>query len=606
MVRRKFIAGILGLLAISFQARAQSALSHTSGNVAVAVTDFGSLGAVRESAIAPNFKYPKVEGKYYLYERSEIWVGDQNGNVANTWQWDATAEQWLLDEWRPTTQGRVDGRVGRDGRQTITAQYAPSGVTDFPLDILVNQTSFSWRNSEVPGTEEFIVLKLTVVNKRDRAHDGIYVALMADWDVDAPAVEGDEPSLDRVGWDEERQTLFAYDADKSDGINPVHAAVALLNGELSARQVVAFDVGNFTDVARSRFMSDRLLTQETGQTLPPQDCVSIIAAGPYNLNARGSVSVTFALLVGEELASLRENIDLARRISYVPQRFSVEALNRSVELRWEQSINSSVGGYIVFRRHEDENQFKPLTESPLKVPGFADTQFTLGSEYTYFVRPVDSDGNPLPFDSRQVSVTPSLAPTPPDDVTAVLQEDRALLGWKKSPEPAIVGYVIYRNHTGQEPWTQIKAVSSDSAEYVDVDVYPGLSYYYSITAIVSSGRQSEFSTVATVTLPNELTEQPRSALESVIVVPNPYRIEANGNPIEFRNLTRHATIRIFSSAGDLVKKIEHHDETPTEQWDGRAADGNLVADGVYVYHVEAPRETGRGRTTFSGKFAVIR
>ena len=606
MVRRKLVLGILGLLAISFEVRAQSALSHTSGNVAVAVTDFGSLGSVRENAIAPNFKYPKSGGRYYLYERSEIWVGDRNGNVANTWHWDATEEQWLLDEWRPTAEGRVAGHVGRDGRQTITAQYAPTGASDFPLNLLVNQTSFSWRESEEPGTEEFIVIKLTVVNEGNSNHDGIYVALMADWDVDAPSTEREESSLDRVEWDDERQTLFAYDADESDGINPVHTGAALLDGKLSARQVVAFDVGNFTDGSRSRFMSDNSLIQEIGQALPPQDCVSIIASGPYNLNARGSVSVTFALLIGEELASLRENIDLARRMSHIPQRLTAEVPNESVELRWEQSINSSVGGYIVFRRHEDENQFGALTETSIDVPTFADTQIVLGSEYTYFVRPVDSGGNPLPFDSRQVSITPSLAPTPPGDVTAVLRGDKVLLGWKKSPEPATAGYVIYRNHTGREPWTQIKVVSSDSAKYVDADVYPGLSYYYSVTAIISSGRQSEFSAVATVALPSEATEEPKSALDSVIVVPNPYRIEANSNPVEFRNLTRHATIRIFSSAGDLVKKIEHHDGTPIEQWDGRATDGSLIADGVYIYLVEAPRETGRGRTTFSGKFAVIR
>ena len=606
MIRWKLVVGILGLLATSLQANAQSALSHTSGNVAVAVTDFGSLGAVRESVIAPNFKFPKSDGRYYLYERSEIWVGDRNGNVANTWEWDSTEEQWLLDEWRPTPEGRVAGRVERDGRQIITAQYAPSGDTDFPLNLLVNQTSFSWRGSEAPGTEEFIVIKLTVVNERDRNHDGIYVAILADWDNDAPVAETDEPSLDRVEWDEDRRMLFAYDADESDGLNSVHTGLALLDGELSARQIVPFDVGNFTDVARSRFMSDQSLTQETGQALPPQDCMSILASGPYNLKARGSFSVTFSLLVGEGLATLRENIDVAKKISYAPQRLTTEILSDSVELRWERSINSSVGGYIVFRRHEDENQFVPLTESPVEVPRFADTRITLGSEYSYFVRPVDSHARPLPFDSKEVSVTPNLVPAPPVDVTAVLKENKVLVGWKRSTEPATVGYVIFRNHTGREPWTQIKIVSSDNAKFVDVDVYPGLSYYYSVTAIISSGSQSEFSTAANVVVPGDWTDQPRSDLESVIVVPNPCRIEANSNPIEFRNLTRHATIRIFSSAGDLIKRIEHHDETPTEKWDGRAIDGSLLADGVYIYHIEALRETGRGKTTASGKFAVIR
>lgn len=606
MIRWKWVVGILGLLTIAFQANAQSALSHTSGNVAVAVTDFGSLGAVRESAIAPNFRFPKSDGRYYLYERSEIWVGDQNGNVANTWKWDSAEEQWFLDEWSPTTQGRITGHVERDGRQIITAQYAPSGATDFSLDVLVNQTSFSWRGIEVPGTEEFIVIKLTVVNGRDSRQDGIYVALMADWDVDTPGAASDEPSLDRVEWDEDLRTLIAYDSDESDGIDPVHTGLALLDGELSTFRIIPFDEGNFTDVAKSRFMSNQSLNQETGEALPPQDYVSILAAGPYNLEARGSFSVTFALLVGEELAVLRENINTAKRMSYVPQKLTAESLGESIELGWERSINSSVGGYIVFRRHADTNQFERLTENLFDVPNFTDTQIEFGSEYTYFVRPVDSDGHPIPFDSREVRITPSLAPSPPADVAAILEENKVHVSWKKSSEQGIVGYIIYRNHTGREPWTQIKVVSSDSANYVDVDVYPGLPYFYSITAVNSSGKQSEFSMTANVAVPGDLPDRPRSSLEEVIVVPNPYRIEASGNPIEFRNLTRHATIRIFSSAGDLIKKIEHHDETPTKKWDGRTTDGSLLADGIYIYHVEASKETGRGRTTVSGKFAVIR
>ena len=606
MIRWMSVLEIIGLLAFSSQADAQSALSHTSGNIAVAVTDFGSLGAVRESTIAPNFRYPKSNGRYYLYEQSEIWVGDRNGNVANTWKWDSTEEQWLLDEWRPTAEGQVAGQVDREGRQTITAQYVPSGEPEFPLNLIVNQASFSWRESDAPGTEEFVIIRLTVVNGGDRSHDGIYAALLADWDVDSPEPELDEPSRDRVEWDEDRRTLFAYDGDASDGINPVLVGTALLDGELSTRRILPFDVNSFTDAAKSRFMSDQSVNQLTGEGLPPQDYVSILSAGPYDLPARGSFSVTFALLVGEELTVLRENVDAAERMSYAPQRLTAEERGESIELTWERSINSSVGGYTVFRRHAGADQFELLTENPLNAPNFADTQITLGSEYAYYVQPVGSDGHPLPFDSLVVTITPSLAPPAPGDVAAVLENNRALVSWENISEPGISAYVIHRNHTGREPWTQIKVVSPDSTNYVDPDVYPGLSYFYAITAMNASGKQSGYSTAASVSVPSVEPDQPRSNLDSVIVVPNPYRIAADGKPIEFRNLTRHARISIFSSAGDLIKKIEHHGETSTEKWDGRTTDGNLLSDGVYIYHIESPRDTGRGRTTVSGKFAVIR
>ena len=93
-------------------------------------------------------------------------------------------------------------------------------------------------------------------------------------------------------------------------------------------------------------MSDQSLNQETGEALPPQDYVSVLVAGPYNLEARGSFSVTFALLlVAEALAALQENINVAKRMSYTPQRIAAKTLGESIELAWERSINSSVGGY---------------------------------------------------------------------------------------------------------------------------------------------------------------------------------------------------------------------------------------------------------------------
>ena len=102
------------------------------------------------------------------------------------------------------------------------------------------------------------------------------------------------------------------------------------------------------------------------------------------------------------------------------------------------------------------------------------------------------------------------------------------------------------------------------------------------------------------------THTARDRLQDIIVVPNPYQVQDNSNPIEFRNLTRHATIRIYNSAGELIERIEHHGETPTERWDGRVMDGSSIMSGIYIYHVEAPRETGRGRMSASGMFAVIR
>ncbi|NPV13995.1 hypothetical protein HPY86_03570 [candidate division WOR-3 bacterium] len=99
---------------------------------------------------------------------------------------------------------------------------------------------------------------------------------------------------------------------------------------------------------------------------------------------------------------------------------------------------------------------------------------------------------------------------------------------------------------------------------------------------------------------------------AVKVVPNPY-IVFNGwektseqRVIKFTHLPGTCTIRIFTTAGDLLKVIEHKDtkkqpldEGGTATWDLINDYGQLIAPGVYIYHVESP--VGE----FTGKFMVI-
>jgi hypothetical protein len=97
---------------------------------------------------------------------------------------------------------------------------------------------------------------------------------------------------------------------------------------------------------------------------------------------------------------------------------------------------------------------------------------------------------------------------------------------------------------------------------------------------------------------------------NVKVVPNPYII-FNGwektsdlRYVRFTHLPNECTIRIYTLAGDLVKVIKHKDtnlqpldQGGTETWDftnqspgasQTQSSGQLIASGVYVYHVQSP------------------
>jgi len=108
----------------------------------------------------------------------------------------------------------------------------------------------------------------------------------------------------------------------------------------------------------------------------------------------------------------------------------------------------------------------------------------------------------------------------------------------------------------------------------------------------------------------------QSALDNIYVVPNPYvgfnELEpTNALPgktrgerrIYFENLPLRCTIRIYTLAGELVKKIDHEGTTERAQefWNLLNEDGFSVSYGVYFAHIDAP---GIGEKIV--KFALIK
>lgn len=97
-----------------------------------------------------------------------------------------------------------------------------------------------------------------------------------------------------------------------------------------------------------------------------------------------------------------------------------------------------------------------------------------------------------------------------------------------------------------------------------------------------------------------------STLNDIHVVPNPYRVSAaweseiGQRKIAFTGLPAGCTIRIFNTAGELVKKIEHTNGSSYEYWNLHNSQDQEVAPGLYFFHVEAGGLDSKG-----GKFVLI-
>ncbi|MBM3286024.1 MAG: hypothetical protein FJY88_01525 [Candidatus Eisenbacteria bacterium] len=102
-------------------------------------------------------------------------------------------------------------------------------------------------------------------------------------------------------------------------------------------------------------------------------------------------------------------------------------------------------------------------------------------------------------------------------------------------------------------------------------------------------------------------------LDRVIVVPNPYEAgrvpwDAQlGEHVDFMNLPGRATIKLFTTAGDHLRTLEHGagafgESSSRESWDLRNHRGEKVASGVYIYHITTPASKEEAQ----GYFIVVR
>jgi len=106
---------------------------------------------------------------------------------------------------------------------------------------------------------------------------------------------------------------------------------------------------------------------------------------------------------------------------------------------------------------------------------------------------------------------------------------------------------------------------------------------------------------------NQVVASTTADLKRVHTVPDPYYVTSafeqspDSKIIKFVNLPSEAIIRIYSSSGVLVALLEHRSTTfgGEETWNVRNRNNQVVASGVYFYHVEA------GDARRVGRFTVV-
>ena len=188
----------------------------------------------------------------------------------------------------------------------------------------------------------------------------------------------------------------------------------------------------------------------------------------------------------------------------------------------------AIAGYRVYRAEAAATATaeNPLLKSPLVPVGeappdsqsFRDGQFNFGATYVYSVRSFTQypAATLESADSNLAIVTPRdiFPPAAPQGLVAVLVTAQGNvpahieLSWAISPETDLAGYNVYRADQAGAPATRLNTELLLTPAFRDMNVQPGRVYFYTVTALDSSGNESPASAVVSGGEPAESQSKP--------------------------------------------------------------------------------------------------
>jgi hypothetical protein len=600
------------------------------------VTNYGFIGNNFISR-SPSMEYPLGSGFEHLV-RAGLWFG---ASAIDT-----------LGGFIGVATGAVDGVAGGAGSQYAT-EYTPAGddilvrstllsdphynpsaiseldfVTDFndltvktatsnrepnrPIGLLVHQENYMWSFSDYTN---FVIFHYTIKNLGPplaNAWVGIYAELASG---NKNSYSSFPPSSSWYGkkWLQYDDSLrlfrehYCLNTPVPTGCAletaPFWAGIKLLGVKpdtvANKRITVAAwgwapgDVSRDEDTERYAIMSSGAITDLTAAALQPNagDPVELFAVGPFQrIDPDSTIEVDFAFVGGIDSTDIQTHSKFAQRaydrhyIVPVPPpspRMRVVARDRALDLYWDDSPESALD---------------PTSPSPKDFEGY---RIYAGTDRLAPIRVAQFD----------------LAASPNDTTGFNTGLDSVRLA-----TPEVVDGVTYRY------------------KYTIPALKNGFKYFCSVTSYDLGTKEIEslesgINQNKTMAIP--APDAAESAAGSVVVFPNPYRVEARWDQgtlvrdhyLWFANLPKRSTIRIYTLSGDMVFQTEfdganYHGEgargiydpkreldvpPPTLSgamygWDLITREGQAAATGLYLYSVE-DRDTGK-RTV--GKFLLVK
>lgn len=165
----------------------------------------------------------------------------------------------------------------------------------------------------------------------------------------------------------------------------------------------------------------------------------------------------------------------------------------AVRLTW----HAAAPQFRIFRRESGHADYTVLGTSD--KPEYLDSGITYGNTYDYLIQSIDKVNDDQYAESDPTELTgvkpkDTFAPAVPSGLTAVPGAKSIELVWNRNTDRDFASYRIYRDG-------KLLARDIVSLAYSDRDVKPGTSYTYQLTAVDTTGNESEKGAPVSAALP---------------------------------------------------------------------------------------------------------
>jgi len=198
---------------------------------------------------------------------------------------------------------------------------------------------------------------------------------------------------------------------------------------------------------------------------------------------------TYALQVlnnGQKMSDTSAAVSVSIRQATIllsPGGVHARRVPEGISLEWENTRikDNSIIGYILYRREKGEEQYQLLSNKPISLPAYVDSNTLPEKIYEYAVSSIDTWGNQSilsPFVGISANSDDFLKP--PSSISLRNLQSGIEVSWAKPYDVSTREYVIYRTTIKNNKFEKIATVNP-STPYVDKSVQGNTLYKYAVS-----------------------------------------------------------------------------------------------------------------------------